>query len=527
MTPFPLLMLAALAAAAPSYDEGMAARKRGELDKAREIFSQLLERDPKSGGALEGLSLVAISQGRYEEAAGYLERWDIQSPGSAYVLGLLARARRGLRDNPGSLAAAVRLAEADPCDLAVWRRLDDLQRYWAGGVFPAARIRKSLSQESLNTASPQRIIYEGRSGGLRARHRVSPRLAFIGGAEYVQDAQRNDSRGFTYYDIFDQIYSFGVEADPRRDIRLEAEYGQSLLHDIHGEGVGRSKFSRARLHGEWRTKAGDARLTLSRSPKYLRGAGGSRYFALLRESSIQGEFETYALGLGLLGRAGLSDFSEQTTYKTWSALATKELGIHLLQARYSHGPQEFYGATPADRIGYVTTDRVGLRARRYQQDKYLLSASYGRTFFTDSNRSDDFGAEATGWLPWCKELSGSYRLSMVEYRLPKGDYRSTSEQDHWLGAAWRHGWNRSCPCCWGRGQDEKRPRRFGGLWTMVGYEHGFLWDAARSRHEGNAYVGELEWYQRENLAFKAQGRVASTTVRDQSYSLGLQARVSF
>jgi tetratricopeptide (TPR) repeat protein len=505
----------------------MAARKRGELDKAREIFSQMLEQDPKSGGALEGISLVSISQGRYEEAAGYLERWDAQSPGSAYVLGLLARARRGMRDTPGALAAAVRLCEADPCDQASWRRLDDRQRYWAGGVFPAARIRKSLSQESLNSASPQRIIYEERSGGVRARHRASPRLAFIGGAEYAQDAQRNDSRGFTYYNIFDQIYSFGVEADPRRDLRLEAEYGQSLLHDIHGKGAGRSRFSRARLHGEWRTKAGDARLTLSRSPKYLRGAGGSQYFALLRESAIQGEFETYLLGLSLLGRAGLSDYSEQTTYKTWSALATKELGIHLLQARYSHGPQEFYGATPADRIGYVTTDRVGLRARRDQQDQYLLSASYGRTFFADSNRSDDFDAEAAGWLPWCKELSGSYRLSMTEYLLPKEDYRSTSEQAHWLGAYWRRGWNPSCPGCRGGGQDEKRPRRFGGLWTMIGYEHGFLWDAARSHHEGNAYVGELEWYQRENLAFKAQGRVSSTTVRDESYSLGLQARLSF
>ncbi len=476
---------------------------------------------------MEGLSLVSLSQGRYEEAAGYLDRWDAQSPGSAYVLSLLARARRGLRDTPGALQAAGRLCAADPCDQAAWRRLDDAQRYWSTGVFPSGRIRKSLSQENLNSASPQRIIYEGRSGGLRARYRTSPRLAFIGGAEYVQDAQRNDSRGFTYYNIFDQIYSFGAEADPRRDLRLEAEYGQSVLHDIHGAGVGRSKFSRARLHGEWRTRAGDARLTLSRSPKYLRGAGGNQYFALLRESAIQGEFETYALGLGLLGRAGLSDYSERTTYKTWSALATKELGIHLLQARYSHGPQEFYGATAADRIGYVTTDRVGLKARRYREDKYLLSASYGRTFFTDSNRSDDFDAEAAGWLPWCRELSGSYRLSMTEYRLSKGDYRSTSEQEHWLGTYWRHGWNRLCPCCWGRGKDGQRPRRFGGFWTMVGYEHGFLWDAVRSRHEGNAYVGELEWYRREGLALKAQGRVGTTTVRDQSYSLGLQARVSF
>ena len=110
---------------------------------------------------------------------------------------------------------------------------------------------------------------------------------------------------------------------------------------------------------------------------------------------------------------------------------------------------------------------------------------------------------------------------MIEYRLPKGEYRSTSGQEHWLGAAWRHGWNRGC------GKDGQRPRRFGGLWTMVGYERGFLWDAVRGRHEGNAYVGEIEWYRREGLALKTQGRVGTTTVRDQSFSLGMQARCSF
>ncbi len=519
---------AAPAPAAPSYDEGMAALQRDDLTKAKTIFLKMLKLDPKSGGAFEGLSLVCLSLDEYQEALGYLQRWDAQSPHSAYILGLMARARKGLRDNPGVQVALEGMTQADPCDPAAWRRLDDSKRSWSSGIFPTGRIYKSLSQEGLNTASPQRIIYEGRSGGLRARYRSSAKLAFIGGAEYGQEAQRNDTQGFTYYNILDQRYSLGMETDPTRNVRLEGEYGQSLLNDIHGAGLGRTQFSRARLYGEWHTQAGNARLTLTRSPTYLRGAGSSTYLALLREDSMQGEFETYILGLGLLGRAGLNNYSEHTTYKTWSLLATKESGNNLLQARYSRSPQEFYGATPDNRLGYVDMDRISIMARRLQEDKYLLSLSYGRTFFTDANHTDDFNAEATGWLPWCKEFSGSYRLSTLQYLLPAGNYLSTSEQDHWMGAYWRHGWNQACPCCWGcRGGEGIHPRRFGGLWSMVGYEHGFIWDAIRSHYEGNAYIGELEWYQRENLALKALGRVSTTTVRDQSYSLGLQARYNF
>jgi len=521
---------AAPAPAAPSYDEGMVALQHGDLHGAKVIFLKMLEREPKSNGALEGLSLVCLSLGEYREALGYLKTWNAQSPHSAYILNLMARAQKKLRDNTGVQVALAGIAEAEPCDPENWRKLDDPKRSLATGMFPTGRIYKTLSQEELNTSTPQRIIYEGRSGGLRARYRSSPELAFIGGAEYAQEAQRNDTNNaFTYYDILDQRYSLGLEANPTRDVRLEGEYGQSLLNDIQGAGLGRTKFSRARLFGEWDTQAGDARLTLTRTPKYLRGAGpGNLYFGLLREDDVQGEFETDIRDVGLLARAGLSNYSERTTTKNWSLLATKEWGVNLLQARYARSQQEFYGATPDGRLGYVDTDRIGIKARRLQEDKYLLSLSYGRTFFADANRTDDFNAEATGWLPWCKEFSGSYRLSTVQYLVPTGNYISTNEQDHWLGGYWRRGWNRACPCCWGCGAGEgTRPRRYRGLWSMVGYEHGFIWDAVRNHYESNVYLGELEWYQRENLSFRAQGRESRDTVHDQSYSLGLQARYSF
>ena len=103
MTPASLLLLAALASAAPSYDEGMAARRRGELDKAREIFSGLLEQDPKNGGALEGLSLVSLSQRRYEEAADTLDRWASSSlRQAAWSQGSAAQSRPAAWRAPGA-----------------------------------------------------------------------------------------------------------------------------------------------------------------------------------------------------------------------------------------------------------------------------------------------------------------------------------------------------------------------------------------------------------------------------------------
>ncbi|MFA6004175.1 MAG: tetratricopeptide repeat protein [Elusimicrobiota bacterium] len=493
--------------AAPSYEAGMAARSRGDYRGAKAIFLRLLEQTPDSNGALEGLALCCLSLGEYESAQDYLRRWDAKSPKNPYILGLLARAQRGLRDYAGAAAAYAEIVALDPADLATFRRLDSERARLDSGLFPSARIYKSLSAEGIGTPSPQRIVYEGRSGGIRGRARLSPRWALTGGIGFNQEAQRNDTGGFVYYDIFDQVYSLGLEADPSRQLHWEAEYGQSLIRDLHGEGVGRAKFSRARLFGSFHAFDTDARLSLTRAPKYLRGAGGRRYFSLLREDSARLELERRLLAVDWLARLGLDDYSEQTTYKTWSILGSQERGHDLFQARYAHGPQEFFGAAADGRLAYVTTDRWGARWRRLVEEKYLLAAGYGYTLFSDANRTHDFDTEVRGWLPRHKDFYGSYRFNLIAYTAAVDGYRSTNERNHWLGAYWRRGHGR-------------------GWWTLLGYEHGFLQDS-RARYEGNSWLAETEWYRKAGLSLKAQGRLTQTTLRDQSYSLGLQARCSF
>ena len=159
------------------------------------------------------------------------------------------------------------------------------------------------------------------------------------------------------------------------------------------------------------------------------------------------------------------------------------------------------------------TDRLGVRWRRLIDDVYRLSSSYGYTFYRDGNHQNDFGAEATAWLPWFKDRCGSrpfyatYRFAMESYGHPSNLYRSTDRHSHTFGAYWRQGWGE-------------------GSWTMLGVEHVFFHDS-RGGYEGNALVAEMEAYRRGNLSLVGDARVGTSTIRDQSYSAGLSGRYSF
>jgi len=497
----------AVTAAPVSYGYGMEQRKKGDIAGAKATFLKLLEQDPYSGGAFEGLALTSISLGQYEEARGYLERWSAQSPNSAYILGLLVRAQNALRNEDGALETYKAIVECDPRDCALRDRLDSSMERLRAGVFPRARSYKSYSMEGLDTTRPQRILYEGNSGGSRFRAPLRPRLDLVGGVEIRQEAQRNDGQGFTYYDILDQVYSAGLSARPTGNLNWEAEYGQSVLSDIKGSGVGNKLFSRARLAGTWHVASSDFRLVLNRSPKFLRGPGGSQYFKLLGENSVRAEAETGRWGLGWLARAGIYDTSDGTTLGTYSLRGTREAGSNIFQTGYSHSQQEFYSASADGHLRYVNTDRLNIGFRRLVEERYRIGTSYARTSYSDTNRLQEFDADLTGWLPRNEEFYGSYRFSLQDFRGPYEGYSSTDRRSHWLGAYWRR--------CHGRN------------WAaMAGYERGFLNDS-RGSYQGNRYLVEAEWYRGAYASVRAQARKTDTTVGDKSYSVGLQARYSF
>lgn len=517
----PLVILMAAVAAAQStaaahvswYTLGDSARRRGDLAQAKDAFSHLLAEDPDSGGALEGLSLVCLSQGDDEAALGYASRWDARSPGNPYIVSLKSRALRRLRRDEEALDAEIPVVSKAPCDARLQRRVDDGQSGRRPGLFAWARMYKSIGTEDLNSAHPQRIVYEGRSGQARGRLRLRPRLFATGAVELSQQATRNDTGGFSYYDILEQVYWGGLEGRPRQDVFWNAEYGQSILSDSHGDGIGRMAFSRVRAKGEWRGERLAVLVKAERSPRFLRGAGGSRYFGLLRDDSLDAELSGTTRLLDWRARAGVTDISEGTTLKTWSGMLLKEYGRELAVAAYSHGQQEFFGAGDGGRLNYVLTDTLSARWRRLVEDSYRLSVSYGRSWYYDGNRLHDFSGEATAWLPWLKDLCGdrplssSYRYEAQDYRFPADGYRSTDVAAHTLGAYWREGWAHRA-------------------WTTLGYEHSFIRDS-RGRYEGRALIFEGEAYRSANLSVSGQARLGTSTIRDESYSAGLRARWSF
>lgn len=524
MTAAPLaVLLLALAPAARAesiaastvswYDVGDRLRREGKPAEAAKAFANLLEQRPDSGGALEGLTLTCLSLRRNEEALGYARRWERLNPNSAYVQGLEARALHRLRREEEETAVNRRVVLADPCDVRTQRHLDDEMRALADGIFPAAKISKSIGPEQLNTRNPQRIVYAGRSGEVRFRRHLKPALDVVGGVGLDEQIQANETGGFTYFDVLEQTYSLGLEGRPSRDLGWQAEYGQSELSDVRAAGVGRIPFSRAKLGAQWHVGEWDLGANAQRRPKYLRGAGGVNYFALLREADAGVSAAGPLLTMDWLAKASVSDFSERTTYHDASLTGAKETRHELFTPWYSHSEQEFYGATPAGRIGYVVTDGAGLRWRRLVEDVYRLSASYGYQSYRDGNHEADVTAGATAWLPWLRDPCGSrplfasYRFESAAYRVPSSDYRSTDYHSHTLGAYWRQGWV--------------------GAWTTLGYEHGFYVDGARGAYESNAGILEVEAYRRGTLTVSGEGRVGSSTVKDQAYSAGLKGRWSF
>lgn len=496
----------------PTYDHALDQLQNGSAVKAKGEFSDLLELKPTSNGALEGLTLSCLRLGEYENALGYARRYVTASSSSAYALGMEAHALHKLRREEEELAVNSALLAADPCAILTAQHDDDERRLLRDGAFPFADASKSIGPESLNTPAPQRIVYEGRDIGTRARKSLTSTLDLVGETSLTESAQRNETGQFTYFDILDQMDSIGLEGRPTKNLAWQTEYGESFFSDVSGSGVGRTQFSRVKFAGQWHVDPADYGAYATRQPKFLRGAGGSRYFAILREDDLGASAEGPLVGMDWLGKASVSDFSEGSTYHDWSLTGTKEYGREIIQPVYSHSEQEFYGATPGGRLGYVVTDRLGARWKRTVEAKYSLAASGGETFYVDGNRLVEATFDGRLTIPWehdyCGErpLSVGYSFLSQEFRRPTDTYLSTDNHSHTLGVYWREGWRK--------------------LWTTLGYEHSFTVDS-RGSYTGNAGILELEAYKRDNLSIQTTGRIYTSTVRDESYSFKLTARYSF
>lgn len=493
---------AALAAQPGSYDYGMEQRRSGDYAGAKATFQQLLAQNPGGAGALEGLGLACLSLGQYEEAAVYLDQWNTKSPGSQYILGLLARARSGMNDDKGALSAYAELAALDPRNCAARQRADSLAERAGSAVFPRARVYRSVSLESLATASPQRIIYEGSSVGARFRTPLEGGLAIFGGADLRTDAQRNGGGGFTYFEIQEQAYSAGLSGRYGSDLYWEGEYGQSLFSDISSSGGGHLAMGRARAALRRRSTT----LELASQPRLVRTSGGTHLYRIPRENSARAETAGPLLGWNWTARGGLSALAGGTTLGTFGLRGLKDYGAYGFSTGYSHGQQEFYSASASGRLRYVHSDRFSAGVSRGQTEAYRAGASVGRSFFSDGNRLSEADGYLTAWLPWQKEFWGGYRFAHLNFAKGLDGYDTLDETGHWLSAGWR--------------------RCAGYNWSAdAGYEHGYVADKLMSYH-ADIYTAGAEWYSGRG-SVRLQGRRRTTGGRGHSWSAGLQARYNF
>ena len=503
---FLFLVLCAAPAAAEqpgaSYDYGMEQRKRGDHAGAKETFLNMLKLDPASGGALEGVSLSCIGLGQYDEAAVYLEQWNTQNPDSPYVLGLLARACSGMKDDKCALRAFKSLAALDPRDCVSRQRVDAISERAGEGVFPHARVYRSVSLESLGTASPQTIIYEGSSAGARSRTPLKGGLDLLGGVELRTDAQRNAGGGFTYFEVQELEYSAGLAGRYGKDLYWEGEYGQSSFADISSSGGGQLSMGRARAALRRRSSA----LELASQPRLVRTSGGAGRYRIPRENYVRAETSGPLLGWDWTARGGLGAVAGGTTLGNASLRGLKDYGPFAYSAGYAHGQQEFYGASASGRLRYVQSDRFSAGLGRSVKEVYRAGASLGRAFYSDGNRLASADGYLTAWLPWQKEVYGGYRFEHLNFARARDGYDTLDETGHWLSAGWR--------------------RCAGYNWSAdAGYEHGYVTDKLISYH-ADIYTAGAEWYSGRG-SLRLQGRRRATSGRGHSWSAGLQARYNF
>ena len=490
------------------YALGMQQRRDGDYEAALKTFQELEALDPQGGGALEGLTLSAMGLGRYEEALAYSERWQ-KNGDSGYIESLKARLYSKLGRRADMADTLTREIELDPTDIRAGRRLDSVLRADAPGLFPYGGLSKTISVEGLGTPSINRIIYEGRYGGTTARMNLAPGFSAIAGAAVTQTAQRNDTHGFTYFDILEQVYSGGLEARGKHSFAL-AQYGQSVLSDNKAAGVGRVNFSRIKAQGGVESGDLEVRGYAERAPYFLRGAGGTQFFALLREDSGRVEAEERFWGIGWLARVGIWDYSDRVTAHSESLTATKEGGSYLLTGSLSKSYQENFGAGPTGLLTIMPYDRASTRGQYGVDGDWLASLSYGHSWYRDGNRENSGSAGLRYWLPKTDRLGYvwlAYKFEIEEFLAPVDGYVSSDSRGHWPGIFWKRQWDL-------------------GPWTQLGYEHGFL-DDARGIYEGNQWTAELEWFHGRPFSLTAQARLANTSVGNKSQSIDIQARWTF
>ncbi|MBI5883136.1 MAG: tetratricopeptide repeat protein [Elusimicrobia bacterium] len=488
------------------YSLGMEQRRNGDLQAARKTFEAMLAEDPESGGALEGLGLVTLSLKDYETARECFSKWAKKNPKSAYVWWNLSRADSAL-EREDDLANDLKMAaEADKRDLRVWRKLDGVMAR-RPSVQADGKMYKSIGIESNDISSPQRIVYAGRSGSIRGIAAVHPKVDLLMGYTLREDIQKNDTRGFTYFDVLEQTPSLGLRVRPMKRLDLEAEYGQSYFSDVESLGVGRQNFVRARVAGEWRHPWATFRARGTRLPYYLRGGFDSTFFKVLRELSAGGEIDKDLLGVNWLLKGGHTGYSDRTNLVTWGLTGMKEYGDHLLRAGFSKGYDEYTGAGDQGRSRFAGYDGWKVSYRFLREDYYRLDLGYAYYNYYDANKLKDLYGGAILWVPFARSFSLEYRGEAADYRSLQSGRRTSDWTEHWAGPHWRR-------------------MVADGWWAHLAWEHGWQRDS-RGGYEGEAFLAETECYRTDRFSTQVGGRVSRNAMRDESWSLKLSARYSF
>lgn len=165
---FPLSGQVDRRAAATLYERGVRAEAAGQLDDALDRYSEVLNVDPRSTGALRRRGIIYFKQGKFQLAAADLALASEITSNDTEVLHFLGDARLALKQYPEAAAAYQRMLGFRPGGSAVYRSL--AEAYVGIGDIPKALDAFSECIR-LKLDNPEPYLERGRLYAKQAKYR--------------------------------------------------------------------------------------------------------------------------------------------------------------------------------------------------------------------------------------------------------------------------------------------------------------------------------------------------------------------
>jgi protein O-GlcNAc transferase len=127
------------------FSGGLRHHIEGRLDSAKNIYEEVLKRDPQHADALHHLGLIYLQAGVIFQAIAAIQSSLVSDPKNSSALANLGYCFNLIGDHPGAIASCKAALEMDPCNDGAWTNLGNAQRGLKSFVEAMCSYEKALT----------------------------------------------------------------------------------------------------------------------------------------------------------------------------------------------------------------------------------------------------------------------------------------------------------------------------------------------------------------------------------------------